>query len=1234
MRQTRKILIAIVLLMVMLLSCILPTIRVNAAEDVVITLNGPLYNGIKKNLQSQNIPAQYNDAQHTLFMSQSAIDSVVTLELANCEIKDLTGLDTFKNVTTLDLSSNELTQDSNLAVLSSLPLTRLDLSTNQLESVSAISNLSTIPDVNLHNQTFSTTQIISLDISEASDQITSYTATLPEILKEAGSLSADWFNATTEGDASINWTTTNINSVLLTVAANNGESYTPYTGRITLEIKITDSNNPLSGSVIYQHYIIVTSDQTGIVFKDENLYNAVKTQLTKKQTKNKELISYGESSETDLYKKAYDASLVLVIDTNTLINKIPSLVLHDEKIEDLTGLEQFIGLESHLNLSYNYIDSINQIVELEGNKDAKETELRTRVSAQIALIKKVRDDAIEKISKMDTLDSEIAEINDQIKALKDEEEQQNKKTELENQVKAKGEEKAKLTGELKKDQALIVTRLKKLYEIYNQVYKFTGLLTLDLNQMSETELNNASYERVKELLKAQIERIINFDDNKVLSDIEEKLLISYFKIETTRESEAKYKDSEGKEQTAKVNETIENPVKEHFDYVLKNYLDDSDEYNKTWCIEQINLFKEVNIYAMMENYCLLQKLAGVDEKDYKFNYNNNCQEDREVDCTKNDAVCFIRGYVEQEIEKQTALGNLRIADRLKSLLSMILVHEKNDWDNIDIDHDSDWRDDWVKYYNDICTDPTSEINFSENGEGMLDIVMALSGKFTTASAEEVTAYVTLPRLKNLNINANLIENIDEITALTELQELYVYKNQLGSIDTVNWEALTNLKILNLGYNFISNIKKLEVLHSLEELDVSKNLLGGAFDFTLTNMSNLKKANFSYNQYDDIASLVNQYQFMAKGAGFKNVGDYLVKNSNAPKILFYNQTLSETLNITKQGDTVTVDLPKIFTQFEQLDYARTCFGVESLTGSITNKGNSLILDTKNTGTFTAKVIVNTENGDEVPISGLSMGDGTTYTVTYTVSNGSIENISISPETVTIEKGGTQQFTSNITGENVIDRTVQWSVMPDEGSDKTLAEGTTISDTGLLTIAQEEENVKLKVTATASADSTKVAEAIVTIVEEETKEIDLGYDIEENYIIGIGPKTPIEDFKTILTDEYTVTVKDATTKEEITTGNMKTGMLVEIQDTEGNVLEDAEGNLLVYEAVIKGDANGDGVANALDSNYIKAHRNEIVTLEGVQFLAADIDNNGKIEIKDSKLLLYHRAEVSGYNLNYTK
>ena len=152
----KKMLISIALIFVMLLNYIVPFSLANAEanSNVELTLNGELYQAIKNNLVALGITAEFNDAQRTMKLEQSAIDSVTSLNLSNSGISDLTGLDTFKNVTSIDLSANELDTESNLEVLGSLNLNFLDLSSNEIEDVSMISNIDSISTLNLHNQKF------------------------------------------------------------------------------------------------------------------------------------------------------------------------------------------------------------------------------------------------------------------------------------------------------------------------------------------------------------------------------------------------------------------------------------------------------------------------------------------------------------------------------------------------------------------------------------------------------------------------------------------------------------------------------------------------------------------------------------------------------------------------------------------------------------------------------------------------------------------------------------------------------------------------------------------------------------------------------------------------------------------------------------------------------------------------------------------------------------------------
>jgi Leucine-rich repeat (LRR) protein len=187
---------------------------------------------------------------------------------------------------------------------------------------------------------------------------------------------------------------------------------------------------------------------------------------------------------------------------------------------------------------------------------------------------------------------------------------------------------------------------------------------------------------------------------------------------------------------------------------------------------------------------------------------------------------------------------------------------------------------------------SSKYSYTCEGSSTFSIegdVYKIAGKFAATTADEVSAYVTIPMLKILNIKRNLVESIDGIEELNELQELYVGDNELVSVDSVDWSKLTDLKILDLSYNDLSEIKCLEVISSLEDLDLSKNLIKGAYNFGISGMKKLQKLNLSYNAIDDISLLEVQLAGVARDAGYSDVAEYL--EAGEFDIEFYGQVLT-------------------------------------------------------------------------------------------------------------------------------------------------------------------------------------------------------------------------------------------------------------------------------------------------------------------------------------------------------
>lgn len=539
--------------------------------------------------------------------------------------------------------------------------------------------------------------------------------------------------------------------------------------------------------------------------------------------------------------------------------------------------------------------------------------------------------------------------------------------------------------------------------------------------------------------------------------------------------------------------------------------------------------------------------------------------------------------------------------------------------------------------------------------------MSLANKFT--AIDETSLYVNLPALKRIDIRNNEIETLgptevtmvakdgtettttETLASLTNLKELYAGHNFVsGDISCVDWNTLTSLKSLDLSYNFIRDIKPLEVLKNLKYLDVSDNLLAGSFNISIRKMEKLKNLILAGNQYTDISQILNDYE-MITGGDFTS---YFAREDTL-NLDLSRQTLQINIKdiIAKdaQANVKEIELPPIFAQLEYIDATRTAFGTTSSKGSIQARGGKAYIPINETGDYQAVVKVIAANGYPEEVS-TSVGINTKCTINYTVSeNGStnatdpekiVKSVVIEADKTTVKAGETVNLSATVDGANLTDadKAVTWKVSGNASSN------TRISKDGMLAVAENETSSELTVTATSVANSDIKATKTITVTRDTTpteptnptdpttpteKEPTYGYTISSDgtEIIGISPDTKNANFKTKLVSDssYTVEVKrDGKTISD--NENVATSDIVVISK-DGKAIAS-------YELVVKGDVNGDGVADALDSSLIKAYRAKLEKLSGAYLQAADINNDGDVSIIDVRLLLYHRARIDGYIL----
>ncbi len=617
--MNRRRIVATILLMIFILCSVLPTINGYAATTDGITLDSALYTAVKDNLTKQGIQASYNDMQNTITISANEIAKVTKLTLSNSSITNLNGLENFSNVNYLDLSSNDLTDESDLAILNSLKLSFLDLSSNKLSDVSAINNIKEIATVNLHNQVVDKVEVI--DNSIVKEGIYKYSCELPQIIKEfAKPIKPDWIDSTESEDKTLKFDVGSFNSnsdaIDLTIGTESGDQYG---GLVTLKIKIKDNTNKLANSEINVHYVVIEENERAIYLKDKKLYNAVEEELRNPQ----------------LYNEKYDDQQILVISIDNLVNEITELELSQKQLSDLSGLEMFVGLEKSLDLSSNYIKDIDTIVDLQEMKDTEEAklqerfkekagqlkekiELLERLKTELETVVKTYNEAAEKYIEYKKLDAEdTTKVDKMLEQLKVLEAQGERYAELtgDNSKKIADASNTSTTvtkitsttisgGEIKEAQEDVNKKETELYNIYNQVYKLTSVITPELKNITDDEYKNLTLEQAKTLLQAQATKMGSIE--KYFTSSEKTYLETNFNGVTF--------DDEDKNKT---------PVATYYTKLLKNL---EEAKNIKLYKDELMKLRKFDAYVMYYSSCNIGRWYRNDAENIPENYQKDVKE--------------------------------------------------------------------------------------------------------------------------------------------------------------------------------------------------------------------------------------------------------------------------------------------------------------------------------------------------------------------------------------------------------------------------------------------------------------------------------------------------------------------------------------------------------------------------------------------------------------------------------
>lgn len=1250
----RKTLISVVVILIMLLNCVAPLARVYAAENTsnTITLNSELYTAVSEYMKSQNLKGfTYNDLLRTITASGSSFSSVKELSLKEKGIDDLTGLDVFTGLETLDLSGNYLTLDSNLEVINGFSsLKSLDLSTNKIDGFSWL-NDDGLTYKNLNRQDILAVKILELQTKENADFEREYqddgdgnlvfkelnldgtysetpgkaTGMLAEFDLESLDLELDtyltkggiWKLDTNQQKMVRDTTSANIdefNAIDLLDYDSNTFSFsnvveTKEAGKMYhLDAKVVNSKHKYYQSHINLYYIIVADYEKAIIFKDENFYKSVKAQLTAGQTINDEIkakswvdesniissrsyegmldiataifnynngiyancdlskyytkdefvqimnenptdfyidyenyviefkkvepsqptenvtaydvIVYGKKN---LYTAAYDKALTLVINKDVLRNDIVSLICENEKIYDLTGLQEFIGLESNLNVSYNYIDTIKRIVELEENKEKAEAQLKEDIMNAISLLTEApsglrgdetidyREIVKKYLDKLDEIEAKEKEIRE--KAAGTEE-----YTDEARQADQEALETLKSEAKPLRNDAINAAKkinriLKKLSKIWDaEAYHMGTILTPELYVLFDepeedwqVDIDTLKVDELNEIFISELEYLQTLENDGSLDEDTAGAIVAMILNETgftEAEFEAGTDDNGGSEEGGPISQLVKFLGEELSETIqrstLKNILLGIKDY-------------EVIDSSIYDGY----NLEGTDD---------------EVDAQL------------RKLYKQTGL----------------LV--------------------------------------SNNTQEIADTV------------------IHMPRLKNLNISVNDIESLENIEKLTKLQKLNASDNLITTIENVDWSKLGDITDLNLSLNQIQTANSLRnTLPKLENLDLSDCLFSGTFDFDFLSYwkghleagGTLYSVNLSGNYFSDLTDFVNKYAGKVKRTDYSGLAEYMLE-AKGIYALFHNQkiTIDAGAFDADESGVVTISLPPIFENIETMDPYDTTYGVVPGTGTVNEHGKSVTFSNynsgKNTGVVTVETTLSNRNRTDE-----SIGEGTTCYITYTV--GAAVN------------GGDSGNNGNTTGGNTTTgNTTDGNTTNGNNTDDNNTSGGNNNNNN----NNNNSNVG---TTTLTANDVLVYE-----------------DGGDKFIIVAKPNATNSSLATVLTNAG-FRINTINGSKDYANDNSKvytSEVLSLITGTGDESTQDG------YEVVVLGDVDGDGDIDSIDSGYSRALKygtlyadiqseEERVALmdafkETSNFRAADLNQDGSVRTNETAQLLYYRAGlIDGFN-----
>ena len=1168
-----------------------------------------LYQSLKTRLSKYIIDK--DDAAKTLEIRTDAMTEITQLDLSNCQISDLSGIEKFTSLVDLNLSKNTISDISDLSNLGSLKT--LNLSNNTINNINNISALTTLTNLNLNSNKISDitpiSKLINLQVLDVSNNAIS-TAVAVRSLPNLTSLNVSQnsslgnlsdvlmsqltaLNISSTAITNIENITTCRNLIELNIANNNISSLTPLFATEKLE------NETVAILRNLQKLDVGYTTKSGLTFSNLKKITALKELYAQ----GNELTSVSGIAEMgELEYVNLDDNNIENIDpfrTTTTQNgievtkdllKATQISLANNEIEDISVLSYLERIE-YLNLAGNHIQVIAPIEKFEFSKGV---DLRNQTITMPIYEKKNNENHY--VILLNIMQS--AKDEDSIAYA----ENANFTTEgvtlnTDPTYTVSPYYNVIITPDKTDEDILSITLHGGIADGTKITFQISGSSSaIETLQFEDPNLDAAIYKYL----------LTHMSENSYIARAPKIINITQREIANTKEldiSNAKIQNLKGLSNFSKL-EVLNLSNNEISDDSEIKYLEDLMVLN--FANNKLN-----NQYTSIET---LYELTNLDLS------GNNIQDLNSL----NNYLTNLEANRKQPKLTELTLSNNKLTN-IEILYNLSTLQRLN-----------------------ISNNAITDINYISPNKSLN--TLNISGN----DIEDVTVLSELTSIKTLNMSNNLIEDIQSITNLS-LTTLDISGNRITDITPIRYQTgLTDLYMNNNKIADVSSIESLLLRGTFEAkqqkltkvLDSSSGTITVPLPEIFKSAKNSSSKVYTTNEFSlencTLSSDGNSIEINTQELGENKIARVTIVGGQADGTTFsvadalkgtitYNPqektkgNVVATISFNRDGAKILNNDGKntyTFTQNGDFTFIyQDEYGFDGETKAtvnwIDNKGPvaTVSYSIEELTNQDVEVTITTDEAIGSQVNGWEFTNDNHTEMKKTYSKNTEETITLQDELgntseVKIAINNIDKTAPQISGvEN--GKTYEESVKPNV-TDENLETVTLTKDGSKVTNytnGQEiTENGQYTLTATDKAGNETVVE--FTIEKEELDDTitssDYEVDMETLKISRISPETKASDFKSHISTEVGYKIENLS-GQEIQNGDfIGTGYTL-VTDTGKE-----------YTLIVTGDLNGDGEVKLTDVSMIRKHYLEVETLQGIYEEAADIDNNGNISLNDISMM----------------